>query len=178
MALHSIQSIYKIRRAREEDIGCLIEVAIECFDTANRGMCHDDDLDEFLALTYTEENFKRELQMPKSDYFLLETDDDTVGYAWLAAGETPDCVEGVDPVQLVRFYIRPQWQGKGSGRALMKHCQKYARSMGYRTIYLSVWEHNAHAQLFYKGYGFQHVGEHVFQIGLEAQVDLWMEAAL
>jgi ribosomal protein S18 acetylase RimI-like enzyme len=176
--MHSIQSIYKMRSASEEDIGCLIEVAIECFETANRGMCHDDDLDEFLAFTYTEANFKRELQMPQSDYFLLEVDGDTVGYAWLAVGETPDCVQGVDPVQLVRFYIRSRWQGKGAGRVMMKYCQEYARSMGYRTMYLSVWKHNLRAQLFYEGWGFQPVGEHIFQIGRDPQVDLWMETAL
>jgi len=176
--MHSILSIYKMRSASEEDIGCLIEVAIECFETANRGMCHDDDLDEFLAFTYTEANFKRELQMPQSDYFLLEVDGDTVGYAWLAVGETPDCVQGVDPVQLVRFYIRSRWQGKGSGRVMMKYCQEYARCMGYRTMYLSVWKHNLRAQLFYEGWGFQHVGEHIFQIGRDPQVDLWMETAL
>lgn len=174
----SIESIYKIRSAHMADIRCLMEVAIECFECANRGICRDDDLDEFLAFTYTEAKIKRELQMPQSDYFLLEADNDTAGYAWLAAGETPDCVKGADPVQLVRFYIRPRWQGKGAGRFMMKYCQEYAFSIGYRTMYLSVWEYNLRAQLFYDSFGFHHVGEHIFRIGSDLQVDWWMEAAL
>jgi ribosomal protein S18 acetylase RimI-like enzyme len=169
---------YLIRPAREADAGLLRKAAAETFEATFRGTCADEDLDAFLAETYTDGNFLEEMSREHSYYYLMEADGETVGFAWLARTEAPVCVRGRDPVELVRFYIRPAWQSRGAGRRLMEHCLEAARGMGFKTMYLGVWEHNYRAQRFYAHYGFRHVGEHVFRVGSDPQIDWWLEAKL
>lgn len=169
---------YQIRPAGEADAGTLCRAAIETFEATFRGTCTDEDLDAFLKATYTEANFGEEIRREHSYYYLMEEGQETVGFAWLAGGEAPSCVTGSKPVELVRFYIRPAWQARGAGRQLMEHCLREARRLGYESMYLGVWERNYRAQRFYSHYGFHRVGEHVFAVGSDPQIDWWMEAGL
>lgn len=57
----------------------------------------------------------------------------------------------------------------------MQHALAQARSSGYKTIWLGVWERNPRAQAFYKKNGFREVGDHVFLMGEEEQRDVIME---
>ena len=45
-------------------------------------------------------------------------------------------------------------------------------------MFLGVWEHNPRAQAFYRKWGFERVGEHVFQMGDDPQIDWWMVRTL
>jgi ribosomal protein S18 acetylase RimI-like enzyme len=45
-------------------------------------------------------------------------------------------------------------------------------------MWLGVGEDNQRAQRFYRKWGFQVVGEHIFQVGSDPQTDLIMERAL
>lgn len=169
---------YTIRRAGEQDIRRLVEVAVETFRTTFEGTCTASDLAAFLESAYTEAGFREEMRRAHSDYFLIESNGAAAGYAWVARTEAPECVRGALPVELVRFYIRKPWQGRGAAQKLMAHCLEHARGQGYETMFLGVWEHNVRAQRFYAKYGFRRVGEHVFQVGSDPQIDWWLEASL
>jgi ribosomal protein S18 acetylase RimI-like enzyme len=60
----------------------------------------------------------------------------------------------------------------------MQACFDRAGQSGHGAIYLGVWEHNHRAIAFYRKCGFEVAGSHVFQMGDEAQNDLWMERRL
>ena len=141
---------FQVRRAGEADIEALIATAVETFASTFRGTCSDDDLEAFLKSTYTEANFRAELRQPRSEYLLLEASGETAGYAWIAETEPPACVQGPSPVELVRFYIRTPWQGRGAARLLMEHCVALAREQGYQTMFLGVWEHNTGAAILFR----------------------------
>jgi ribosomal protein S18 acetylase RimI-like enzyme len=49
-----------------------------------------------------------------------------------------------------------------------------AAAKGFQTIWLGVWERNLRAQTFYKKYGFAVVGQHIFKLGNDEQIDLIM----
>ncbi len=52
----------------------------------------------------------------------------------------------------------------------------YAIENGFDTVWLGVWEYNHRAQAFYKKCGFEHVGEHIFQLGNDPQTDwIWQK---
>jgi ribosomal protein S18 acetylase RimI-like enzyme len=61
---------------------------------------------------------------------------------------------------------------------LLQSCIDEARRTGHRTMWLGVWERNRRAQAFYRKWGFHTVGEHIFQLGSDAQTDWLMECAL
>jgi ribosomal protein S18 acetylase RimI-like enzyme len=45
-------------------------------------------------------------------------------------------------------------------------------------IWLGVWEHNEHAISFYKKFGFEQFGDHIFMLGNDAQTDLLLKKNL
>jgi ribosomal protein S18 acetylase RimI-like enzyme len=57
----------------------------------------------------------------------------------------------------------------------MQICICAASQLGYRILWLGVWEHNYRAQAFYRKWEFRVVGTHIFQLGSDAQTDLLME---
>jgi GNAT superfamily N-acetyltransferase len=52
---------------------------------------------------------------------------------------------GPKPVELQRIYVDPTQIGGGVGATLMESSLEKARSLGYQTIWLGVWEHNHRA---------------------------------
>jgi ribosomal protein S18 acetylase RimI-like enzyme len=109
---------------------------------------------------------------------IAEVSGSAAGYAKLRAGEPATGIEGAKPIELVRLYVLREWLGQGVGEVLMRACLDEARSAGYETIWLGVWERNARAQAFYRKWGFRAVGEHVFQLGSDAQRDIVMEKSI
>jgi ribosomal protein S18 acetylase RimI-like enzyme len=103
--------------------------------------------------------------------------DETVlaGYAYLAWSRPPAVVTGPTPLELKRVYIDTPWHGRGLAQTLMADVLRRATEYGAKTMWLSVWEHNFRAQAFYKKYGFSRVGEHVFPVGTDPQVDWLLE---
>lgn len=99
-----------------------------------------------------------------------------VGYAKLraASSSSPVHVQGPDPIELQRLYLTDSVIGQGLGAMLMGQCLDLARSSGHQTMWLGVWEHNPRAQKFYGRWGFEVVGEHLFQFGADSQRDLIM----
>ena len=94
------------------------------------------------------------------------------GYAKLRTGTTDPSVRGPDPVELQRLYVDRRALGHGVGAALMRAALDAARSAGYGTLWLGVWERNARAIRFYERWGFRAVGDHVFRLGSDDQRDL------
>ena len=100
------------------------------------------------------------------------------GYAKLRTGTADPSVIGPNPVELQRLYVDRSAIGHGVGATLMRASFEAARSAGYRTLWLGVWERNARAISFYGKWGFETVGDHVFRLGSDDQRDLIMERAL
>jgi len=60
--------------------------------------------------------------------------------------------------------VRPQWRGRGVGRALLRGVADWARTHGCCKLTLEVLDHNAHARGLYESEGFRapdmgHAGE-------------------
>ena len=68
--------------------------------------------------------------------------------------------------------------GSGAGAALMRELLRAARGAGHDTIWLGVWEQNYRAIAFYRKWGFETVGEHIFQVGDDPQNDILMSLRL
>ena len=57
----------------------------------------------------------------------------------------------------------------------MRACLNEAEKRNCDTVWLSVWEHNTHAQIFYRKWGFVEAGTQIFQLGDDPQNDLLMK---
>ncbi len=113
---------------------------------------------------------------PKSASSEIETfvcDDgaELVGYAQLRWGAAPPCVLASRPAEIQRIYVDQPWHGKGTAQALMSRVLTAAVQGNADQVWLGVWENNPRAMAFYRKFGFDKVGHHVFQLGDDPQHD-------
>src|SRR5690606_35184141 len=102
----------------------------------------------------------RALAEPGTQYFLLREGEEFAGYAKLCQRqELPACLQGREGIYLERLYLLRQFQGRGYGSKLLARVYEEARTLGFRWLWLSVWEHNLGAIRFYEKLGFTRAGE-------------------
>jgi len=167
-----------IRPATIADAEMLTDLAARTFRYAFADMNTPQNMQAYMSRAFTVPQLTAELSDPCAKFFIAEVEGVPAGYAKLHAQQAPACVTGPRPVELVRLYVDQKFQGTGIAGDLMQACLDEARSLGYRTIYLGVWEHNHRAQFFYFKWNFRVVGNHVFHMGTDAQIDWLMEREL
>jgi diamine N-acetyltransferase len=64
--------------------------------------------------------------------------------------------------------------GTGLAHHLMAHVLARAEAARAAEVWLGVWERNPRALAFYRKWGFDVVGEHIFKLGEDPQRDLIM----
>lgn len=167
-----------IRRAATEDAAALSELAARIFFDTFVPYNTPEDMDAFLASSYTEARQRSEIADPSITTLLATCDGALAGYAQVQEGDAPACVTGPAPIQLKRLYVDKSLHGKGVAQRLMDEVENVARQRGARTLWLGVWEQNDRALAFYGKYGFRPVGEEDFHVGVDRQTDLVLERAL
>jgi diamine N-acetyltransferase len=167
-----------IRNASVNDTALLADLGSRTFSRAFAADNTPEDMADYLATNFNRERIAEELGDADSTFFIAEVEQVAAGYAKVKKGEAPSCVTNDKTIELVRLYTLPEYFGKGVGQALMRACFVEAKQLGCQTIWLGVWENNHRAQAFYRKFGFQEVGEHIFQLGSDAQTDKIMECGL
>jgi GNAT superfamily N-acetyltransferase len=159
------------------DAALLADLGRRTFAEAFAGSNDPECLARFLDQTYTEDRHREELRDPAVTTLIARVDGRPAGFAQLRRGGPESCVTGPDPIELQRIYSLREFLGSGVGQALMSACLDRARTLGFRTLWLGVWEHNPRAQAFYLKHGFRQVGSHPFDVGGDLQTDLIFERA-
>jgi ribosomal protein S18 acetylase RimI-like enzyme len=167
-----------IRRANGQDAGLLAELGARTFAQTFATDNTPEDMAAYIGASFNLAQQTAELADPFSIFLIAEVGGLAAGYAQLHSGNPAEGVAGDNPVELVRLYVSQEWLGCGVGEALMRACVDEGRQAGHRTIWLGVWERNGRAQAFYRKWNLRAVGEHVFQLGSDAQRDIVMERAI
>lgn len=179
ITVRMIQSVrVTIRNADTTDADLLAELGRRTFEETFAVDNTAEDMAAYLASSFNPARQTAELADPASIFLIAEVSGVAAGYAKLHPGKTPKEIEGSSPIELVRLYVLREWLGRGVGEALMRACLNEARSAGYETIWLGVWERNVRAQAFYRKWNFRDVGEQVFLLGSDQQRDIVMERAV
>lgn len=166
-----------IRRAVVADAALLARIGREAFYSAFADKNTPENMEAYLSGAFSEQIQAKEIRMAGSKFLIAETEDrELVGYARLYDGDlAPTCITGRNVVELVRFYMLPQWIGQGTAGQLMAACLDEARGGGYDVVWLGVWQENPRAVKFYEKWGFRIVGTHTFHLGTDIQQDWLME---
>jgi ribosomal protein S18 acetylase RimI-like enzyme len=167
-----------IRFATAADADLLAELGARTFLETYADYNRPDDMAAYLSAHFTPGRLAEELADEDAMCLIAEVDGAAVGYATLRASDVPVCVGGEKPVELARLYVAKEWLSRGVGAALMRACISQAQQKGFQSIWLGVWQRNERAYAFYRKWGFQVVGEHVFQLGSDPQNDWIVERAL
>ena len=160
-----------IRRGVPADARRLADLAASTFRETFAVENRPEDMALYVSVAYGISQQEAELADPEITTLLAEIDGELAGYAQLRATAVPDCVMGVTPLELWRFYVAAPWHGRGVAHALMKSVELEARAKEAHTLWLGVWERNERAKSFYRKCGFADVGSQVFVLGTDAQTD-------
>jgi ribosomal protein S18 acetylase RimI-like enzyme len=81
-------------------------------------------------------------------------------------------------VEIGRFYVDVDFQGRGIAQAMMAETRRLARAHGGASLWLSVWQEQPQAIRFYEKEGFRIAGTLVFDVGDDPKDDWLMVRAL
>ncbi|MCU0354271.1 MAG: GNAT family N-acetyltransferase [Cytophagales bacterium] len=163
------------------DAALLADLGRRTFEQAFAAQNTPENMAAYLSVAYTTEQLEKELREENSVFYVAAANGTPVGYAKIHKDCWPDdeSVSVAGPcVEINRLYVLQDSIGTGVGKLLMETCLQAARQQGYRTVWLGVWEHNARAIAFYRKWGFETFGSHIFQLGDDAQTDLLMKRSV
>lgn len=165
--------------ATHSDLPILATVGRQTFLETFQAHNASADIDTYVSTAFGTERLARELAIPDSQTFLLWVGSEVAGYLKLnrhpAQTEPRSNAGSEDAMEIERLYLLHAFQGRGLGRLLMDAALARARQSRLSKVWLGVWERNTAAIAFYRHSGFSVTGEHVFQLGGDAQRDLIME---
>lgn len=167
-----------IRYGTLEDATMLSELGAKTFYEAFAKDNTPENMELHLKNSFSPEIQFRELSAPENIFLIAESDNIPAGYAQLVMDHREESVMGSKPLEVRRIYASQEYIGKGVGKALMQACMQEAKQRGCDCLWLGVWEKNPRAIEFYKKWGFQEVGNHIFMVGDDPQRDLIMELTL
>lgn len=131
------------------------------------------DIETHLAREFSEERQRHELEDPAIAVLAAREPNGTwAGFTTLRAGSRANGVSAVRPMEIVRFYLRAPWYGRGIAQPLMDAALQHARTAGHDGVWLQVWEDNGRARRFYEKAGFVAVGTNPFLFGNTPEDDI------
>ncbi len=170
----------KIRYATNEDAELLAEIGGETFWDAYHTDDHLDakNIKAHIAKTFIIEVIERELDNENIIYLVAQNGNVVVGYVRLLSNISRVEISGKKPLEISRIYLRKEFWGKKLGAILLKRCFEEAEKQNCDVIWLSVWQYNDRAIKFYEKFGFQIIGEHIFDLAGDSQIDYLMELVI
>lgn len=155
-----------IRPAAPADAAHYATVAAETFFEAYAETSEPANMTAHLEREFGEEKQRRELDDPAIAVLAArEPSGDWAGFATLHAGVTTGGVNAARPIEIVRFYVRGRWHGRGAAHRLMEAAFAFGAARGHDAVWLQVWEENARARRFYEKCGLRAVGTRPFLFG-------------
>lgn len=169
-------SVIKIRKATITDAEMMAALASRTFWDAfhKHPKNAPQDMADYMSKAFNLEQIQTEINDENNIFLLAEIENSPAGYAKLVIGSIEEPIIASKPIELSRLYAEQAFIGKGIGQKLMDECFIIAEKLECDVMWLGVWEYNPRAQRFYEKQGFEVVGQHIFQLGTDAQTDLLM----
>ncbi|PWT71813.1 MAG: GNAT family N-acetyltransferase [Bacteroidetes bacterium] len=136
--------IRKIQPSDNEALAEIVRSVLAEFGANKPGTVFYDPTTDHLYELFQEKN---------SRYFVAETDGTILG----GAGIFPSPGLDVDTCELVKMYLLPAVRGIGLGRSLIQKCIEFAKSRGFRHIYIETMPELKKAMEVYEKFGFHYL---------------------
>lgn len=168
----------EVRRAIASDAQALAVLAEQTFRETFASENSAADMEAHCSTNFSADIQAREIQDPGIVTLLAEVQRELAGFAQVRPESSIESVSARYPSELYRLYVSSERHGQGVAQNIMREVLSVAGSVGSDFLWLGVWEHNPKAIAFYRKYGFEVVGDHVFQLGEDSQRDLVMSVKL
>lgn len=168
---------FALRKATGNDAPVLAKIGADTFYHTFRPYNTEEDMQAYIAKSYNTELIKTNLHNPAIHYFLCEHSGSCIGYIKLVEGTLYEGI-GEHTIELEKIYVRHTYFGTAAGKLLMEKAVSYARELGFKALFLGVWQENKRAVAFYIKNGFSVVTTRQFKLGETLCDDFIMVKAL
>lgn len=174
------------RLIESKDLYQLVEIACTTFIETYADKNDPTEFYPYVELTFAPEQLQNELNTEGSIFYFVEQDNHIIGYFKINTNKSPahtdrphfyfdfSPFETINTTELERIYLKKEYQGKGFAAEMMSFIEDCARQKNSQYLWLGVWTMNPKAIRYYEKCGFITFGEHIFQIGQDAQKDYLM----
>ncbi|KAJ2980682.1 hypothetical protein NQ176_g2491 [Zarea fungicola] len=171
-----MNSSFAVRRAASNDAVQIASLGASVFASTHGQAVNKNELLRYLKDSYSVCTVSRDIRDDSKDIFVsTNSDGQVVGFIYLARGSGVEAVSStLNAVELQRIYVHPSAHGKGVGSKLATRAEELALELGFRAIWLGVWESNLKAIEVYMRWGYKQVGNRDFTIGNVIQKDIIM----
>lgn len=172
-----------LRKATHDDAVAIANLGASTFKKTFGHSCTPEQMKAYLDEAYSPEAVAKDMADPNKDTVVAVTtspvdghpeqkQEVVVGFVMMTRNSIEPCVEHVpNKVELQRIYVHHAHHGKGLGTRLARAVEDMAREQGFRHMWLGVWQENHPAQIVYEKLGYKVVGEHLFDVGGDLQMD-------
>jgi len=168
----ALRSNHAIRDAIPQDAASVAKLGASTFAASFGFSIPPADLHTYLTEAYSTAAIEEDIRDPSKHVLVACFEDQIIGFAQLTEGTTEPCIKDPDQtVELQRLYVRREFHGTGVGKSLTRNVETVAKELGYRAMWLGVWEGNFKAQRVYEAMGFTRIGDHEFKMGQCIQTD-------
>ncbi len=168
-----------IKKCTQKDLTELIQIAKQSFIEAFEKVSNPDSFKTYVETAFQPEILRGELRDKQSVfYFLINDDNETVGYAKMRWDRSDEFFPTDKAIELQRIYFLEKHWNKGYGKVLLEFCENYGRKNGFVWIWLVVWLENHGAIRFYEREGWEKFGRKSFQFGNEIHNDFVLRKRL
>jgi ribosomal protein S18 acetylase RimI-like enzyme len=167
-----------IRQISIHDLPALQTIGRKTFVETFAASNSEENLARYLAEGFSNEKLSAELENKNSQFYFAETEGRVLGYLKVNTGKAQSEQQNPDALEIERIYVLQEFHGKEVGQILYKKALSIAHDLNSPYIWLGVWEKNPRAIRFYERQGLVEFGEHIFQLGDDAQRDVLMKLVL
>ena len=174
------------RLIEPKDLYQLVEIACTTFIETYADKNDPTEFYAYVEQTLAPEQLQKEMNTEGAFFYFIEQDNHVIGYFKINTNKSPlhtdrphfysdfSPFESIEMTELERIYLKKDFQGKGFASRMMSFIEDCARQKNSQFIWLGVWTLNTKAIRYYEKCGFCTFGEHIFQIGNDAQKDYLM----
>ncbi len=169
-----------VRKVTEKDADLLLDISAQTFNQALDSHSNSNSVSAYMASAFSKEQLLEELKDPSSLFFMayLSNSEKPVGYTKLRMGKSPKELRSIRAIEIHRIYVLEEMTGKKIGKALIERCLEVAQRESYEVIWLGVGQKNQRAINFYKKWGFEKFGSHMYRLGTDDKTDYLMKKDL
>jgi diamine N-acetyltransferase len=172
--MNPVSSPPAIRKATNDDLMPLLELARTAFVQAFTAGNKPENVQSYLNEAFTPDQFAKELSQPASTFFVAELGDRLIGYTKVNLVPAQTDVHDPKSLEISRLYVLEDFLGLGVGQVLLETAIGFAKQNQKDYLWLGVWDKNARAIRFYEKNGLRIFGSHPFPFGDEIQTDYLM----
>jgi ribosomal protein S18 acetylase RimI-like enzyme len=170
--------VVNIREASNAELETLQQISKSTFAETFSIHNSEENMRKYLLDNLSLEKLGEEMRNPKSSFYFVEMKGTVVGYLKLNVGVAQNEWKEDTGMEIERIYVLKEYQGHKIGQILFEKAISMARSMEMQYVWLGVWEKNERAIAFYTKNGFKVVGQHLFKLGDDVQMDYLMKRTL